>query len=83
MGRCFGFWSSGNDQVQFVAPAPDQRDRPDALRQIGQVEGERLTPASHGQDQPLATAANRLCRPGHRAVLLGLVGIAMARVALA
>jgi hypothetical protein len=47
------------------------------------MEGEGLVPASHRHDQPLAAAHNRLGGPGHRAVLLGVVGIAMARVALA
>ena len=82
-GWDFSLWGGGNDQVQFIASAPDQRDRSDLLRQIGQMEGEGLAPAAHGQDQALALAADGLGRPLHRPVFLGMVRVAMARVALA
>jgi hypothetical protein len=68
--------------VQLITPAPDQRDRSYLFRQIGQMEGKGLAPPSHRQDQALALARDRLGRPLHRPVLLGMVGVAMARVRL-
>src|SRR5260370_8165607 len=47
------------------------------------MKGEGLAPPSHGQDQPLALVTDGLGGPLHRHVLLGMVGVAMARVAWA
>ncbi len=44
---------------------------------------EGLAPPSHRQDQALALARDRLRGPVHGHVLLGMVGVAMARVAWA
>jgi hypothetical protein len=76
-GLDFTLWKGGHDQVQFIAPAPDQRDRSDLIRQIGQMKGEGPAPSAHWQDEPLALAWDRLGGPGHRPVLLGVMGVAV------
>ncbi len=73
----------GNHQVQFIAPVPHQGDGPDLLRQLCERERKGLASSSHRQDQSLALTRDGLGRPLHSQVLLGVMGVAMARVPLA
>jgi len=70
---------SRNRHMQFVSCTPDEGDAPDGCGQ-GQAEAQRLASSSHGQNEAFAVARDRLGRPLHRHIGLGLIRVAHARV---
>ena len=80
-GRERGNRRGGNHDVQFIPSIPDQGDGPDLLRQLYQMKREGFAPSTHGQDQALVLAGYGLGRPLDRHVLLGVVRVAVTRVA--
>ncbi len=57
---------NGNDNMQGIAPIPDQGHRSDLFRQSVQMKGQRFAASSHRQQQRVAGAVHRLA--GHSTV---------------